>query len=146
MFLYLFLHLLSFAYLRSEAMSVIEPHNDFRYVSEAEINRAMTNDRGPTTHPTPAPPRGLGTMSLKSANELAYRCAGFASKLWAMEPDPMKWKPHIEAAPEEMRELVRIYCVQKYREFQDKARRVAARESPAAVEAMAKMKAIAEGL
>jgi hypothetical protein len=56
-----------------------------------------------------------------------------------MEPDPTKWKPHIEAAPEEMRELVRIYCVQKYREIKDKARRVAARESPAAVEAMAKL-------
>lgn len=102
-------------------------HQDFTYVPE------------PTP---PTPTRGLGTGSQKSANDLAYKCASFAARIFANEPDFTKWKALIEAAPPEMHELVREYCRQRFVAMKDKARRVAARDSTTAAEEMAKMREI----
>jgi len=120
-------------------------HNDFRYVSEAEINRAMTNDRSPSTHPEIIPARGQGTPTPKSAqaqaNELSHRAATLCWQISSTEP-VANWKARIEQAPEELRECLREFLAQKWRERQDKAKRQAARDSEAAKQAMAEASAL----
>lgn len=72
------------------------------------------------------------TTKPKTPNEIARLAAVLSCKIRTDETDPAKWKPLIDAAPEELRALVRIYLEQHYRAQRHKAVVTEGRDGPVA--------------
>lgn len=90
------------------------PHEDFRYVSEAEYARQNPKDVPREANDPPA-------RLLKPA-EIARQAASLAWKIESTVRDPTQWKTHIDAAPEELRECLREYMRQRWRALKERER------------------------
>lgn len=85
-------------------------HQDFTYGGILEPARPEV----PREPPDPKPRRPA---------DVARDAAALCWRIRSSEPDPTKWRPLIDAADPELRECLREYLKQAYREMQQRQRR-----------------------
>lgn len=91
-------------------------HQDFRPMSDAEFRERFAPPESTPSEPAPK------DTPLKRANDIARQAASLAYRIACNQPDPMKWKPLIDAAPEELRECLTEYMRQRWRTLKQRER------------------------